>query len=271
MHDYFNREDNVKMAGKLTVLGFNEFVLAGKVDILIDGKIVASVVRKEKAVIHIERNCTMTIAYGLKHGSNIQIEDGKHTVVQLKLDTWTNEVSTEIVKTETFAIDSNNPKTEKPIYEVDGARGRHIMVFEDKCVISTKVTLGSIITGNATDGEKTIYYLDCIGVQFKKSGLTIGYIQLETASSSMNNRATNFWNENSFTFDGDAEVNYKMEEIANYIKKQIEECKRAKAAPLVVASSISSADELKKFKDLLDSGIITQEEFDAKKKQLLDL
>ncbi len=33
----------------------------------------------------------------------------------------------------------------------------------------------------------------------------------------------------------------------------------------------SSADELKKFKELLDSGIITQEEFDAKKKQLLGL
>lgn len=33
----------------------------------------------------------------------------------------------------------------------------------------------------------------------------------------------------------------------------------------------SNADELKKYKDLLDSGIITQEEFDAKKKQLLGL
>ena len=33
----------------------------------------------------------------------------------------------------------------------------------------------------------------------------------------------------------------------------------------------SSADELKKFKELLDSGVITQEEFDAKKKQLLGL
>ncbi len=35
--------------------------------------------------------------------------------------------------------------------------------------------------------------------------------------------------------------------------------------------STSNADELKKYKDLLDSGIITQEEFDAKKKQLLGL
>ena len=33
----------------------------------------------------------------------------------------------------------------------------------------------------------------------------------------------------------------------------------------------SNADELKKYKDLLDSGVITQEEFDAKKKQLLRL
>jgi len=38
-----------------------------------------------------------------------------------------------------------------------------------------------------------------------------------------------------------------------------------------VGSAISSADELKKFKELLDYGIITQEEFDAKKKQLLGL
>lgn len=34
---------------------------------------------------------------------------------------------------------------------------------------------------------------------------------------------------------------------------------------------ISNVDELKKFKELLDIGVITQEEFDAKKKQLLGL
>ena len=33
----------------------------------------------------------------------------------------------------------------------------------------------------------------------------------------------------------------------------------------------SDAEELKKYKELLDSGVITQEEFDAKKKQLLGL
>lgn len=41
---------------------------------------------------------------------------------------------------------------------------------------------------------------------------------------------------------------------------------RAKNEP-----AVSTADELKKIKELLDMGIITQEEFDAKKKQLLGL
>ena len=35
--------------------------------------------------------------------------------------------------------------------------------------------------------------------------------------------------------------------------------------------NISDADELKKYSDLKDQGIITEEEFQAKKKKLLDL
>ena len=41
--------------------------------------------------------------------------------------------------------------------------------------------------------------------------------------------------------------------------------------PQSVIPDKSNADELKKYKELFDSGIITQEEFDAKKKQLLGL
>ena len=41
--------------------------------------------------------------------------------------------------------------------------------------------------------------------------------------------------------------------------------------PPVKTGTLSPADELLKWKQLLDSGAITQEEFDAKKKQLLGL
>lgn len=37
------------------------------------------------------------------------------------------------------------------------------------------------------------------------------------------------------------------------------------------STTASSADELKKYKELLDGGVISQEEFDKRKKQLLDL
>ena len=39
----------------------------------------------------------------------------------------------------------------------------------------------------------------------------------------------------------------------------------------IITQSSSNAEELSKFKKLLDDGIITQEEFDAKKKQLLGI
>lgn len=44
----------------------------------------------------------------------------------------------------------------------------------------------------------------------------------------------------------------------------------AAAAPAATSSSVSTADELKKYKELLDGGVITQEEFERKKAKLLN-
>ena len=46
---------------------------------------------------------------------------------------------------------------------------------------------------------------------------------------------------------------------------------KSKPAPVVESPKSDEDDQLKKYKELLDSGVITQEEFDAKKKQLLGL
>ena len=47
--------------------------------------------------------------------------------------------------------------------------------------------------------------------------------------------------------------------------------KNSNNKPMAPAVPISSADEIAKFKRLLDDGVITQEEFEKKKKQLLGL
>ena len=59
-------------------------------------------------------------------------------------------------------------------------------------------------------------------------------------------------------------------EIHNAISELLINQQKTEAKTTVEVKS-SNADELKKYKELFDSGVITQEEFDAKKKQLLGL
>ena len=113
------------------------------------------------------------------------------------------------------------------IYHIDGARGRSIDIYPYKCVISTGVTLGSLITRNSTDGEKVIYYQDCVGLQVKSPGITLGFIQFETSSSSQNNIANNFFNENTFTYEPSHISPDEMSIVVEYIKGQFDKIKDA--------------------------------------------
>lgn len=70
---------------------------------------------------------------------------------------------------------------------------------------------------------------------------------------------------------------YNLEEMQNFQKSLRKAKDNYTPAPQYVVNNpaptnnaVSSvADELKKYKELLDTGIITQEDFDTKKKQLL--
>ena len=66
------------------------------------------------------------------------------------------------------------------------------------------------------------------------------------------------------------------DEVSSAILAMINDYKKnygnvAKQTVIENTIQTSNADELKKYKELLDSGVITQEEFDAKKKQILGL
>jgi hypothetical protein len=151
--------------------------------------------------------------------------------------------------------------------------GKILDVYDDKVIFTSTKSTATLVTGlvfgtSVTQGEKTIYYRDSIGVQYKAPTITDGYIQLETAAGNMTSKANQYGGENSIQFAGkdsaaDAEI------IVGFIRKRIEEIKNAPIGGVV--QQISPAEELKKFKELLDLGIINQEEFDAKKKELLGL
>ena len=63
----------------------------------------------------------------------------------------------------------------------------------------------------------------------------------------------------------------KRDDLSIKIRNIVEQYQEESSTQHLSVNQLSIADEIKKFKELLDSGIITQEEFDAKKKQLLGL
>ena len=62
----------------------------------------------------------------------------------------------------------------------------------------------------------------------------------------------------------------KQNKYAEEIKRYIEEY-NSNSTPTIQISGNSNLDEINKLKTLLDNGAITQEEYEAKKKQLLGL
>lgn len=96
------------------------------------------------------------------------------------------------------------------IGSLQGSRGRCIDLYDNKCIITTDVTLGSLLTHNALDGQKTLFYVDITGVQFKESKLTLGYLQLETPSMQMNNQSNNMFSENTFTFEDNVSASNRV-------------------------------------------------------------
>lgn len=109
-----------------------------------------------------------------------------------------------------------------------------------------------------------------------KSASTLGALG-SALSGNVTNTNLSFANRNSYDSrirDFDACPKCNSHDLITLTQAEYEDELKAKSKPepsSPVVQALSSAEELKKFKELLDMGIITQEEFDAKKKQLLGL
>ncbi len=159
-------------------------------------------------------------------------------------------------------------------YALNAHTGTTLEVYEDYLVLNYMRTgglgtiTGNVLSGGGTGGKR-INFADLTAVQFKEpAGITVGFIQfvypgsLERSGSVVD--AIN--DENSIPV---SPQNLPVaREIVDYIETKRAELRAPRAA---VVQQVSAADEIKKFKELLDLGAISQEEFDAKKKQLLGL
>ena len=152
------------------------------------------------------------------------------------------------------------------LFFLKGVNGQ-IHVYEDRIIIERGGFLGFMSQGLA--GSKTIPMDSIMSVQFKEGNSFFnGFIQFGI----LGGREFQGGVFNATQDENTVMINRSTNNEAYQIKKYVEEriLKRGKNQGTVV-QQVSAADELKKFKELLDMGVITQEEFNAKKKQLLGM
>lgn len=142
----------------------------------------------------------------------------------------------------------------EPLHQLS-AWGAKLRVYEDRIVIKRVEDLHLFMSDEIS--EKVIYIQDITSVQIKPAAfLRPGYIQFSMAGSATETH------ENTLSFSEGKNL------IAKKIKATVERLKSNQASP---GNPGSAADEIVKYKKLADDGVITQEEFEKKKRQLLGI
>ena len=150
-----------------------------------------------------------------------------------------------------------------------------LFVDEEKILIRKKNFDGF---QTASMGNRAIFYCDISSIEFKKSGLIGGYMKFILTGTEERKRtgfghgiAKNFKDQNSLALIPG--TNKKAIEIYNFILKKMEEARRN--ANVVInnsnnANELNYLEELEKLADLKEKGILSEEEFNSKKQQILE-
>ena len=140
-----------------------------------------------------------------------------------------------------------------------------VELMEDRIRIKRDVGLLTklMVAGGGSAPEYTIFLKDISAVAFHKPGwATIGYIRFTVGATPPLRISEIQRDKNAVCFSRRETTDF--ERIKEAIEKKMVSLREGGAKP-------SNLDELEKLAALRDKGIITEEEFQAKKKQLLGL
>ncbi|QCI92906.1 DUF4429 domain-containing protein [Novosphingobium sp. EMRT-2] len=143
--------------------------------------------------------------------------------------------------------------------------GAVIEVTDDGIIIRRRGLVAFSLHG--LKGEKRIPFSSISAVQFKPASmLTSGYIQFSIigGNESRGGLVAATKDENSVIFKG----KHQTAQFAK-LREIVEEAARKARTPSVTQSNSSIADQLSKLADLLDRGLLTQEEFAKQKSALI--
>lgn len=139
------------------------------------------------------------------------------------------------------------------------------LILTDAGVIIERGAKGYLLGGGMLRGDKTIPYNSIVAIQLKKAGLMAGYIQLtlKGGSEAKNGLQESLTDENSIHFHFFGGKNKLFAEAKKLILEKI----NVGNSP----AKNSGLDDLEKLAALKEKGIISEEEFQVKKNQLLGL
>jgi hypothetical protein len=154
---------------------------------------------------------------------------------------------------------------ESEVFEFKSAGKYIISVDEFGVSIQQKGLMNAMAVGMT--GTKQIPFTSMTAVQFRPAGLLSGYLQFSVLGGN-EARGGVFQaagDENTIMFTKKEQD--KAEQIKGLVEGKIRQSQVSKSAPVQMVKS--AAEQIKEFKELLDMGAISQEEFDLKKSQLL--
>lgn len=140
-----------------------------------------------------------------------------------------------------------------------------IAINNDSLTVTRKGMINTMNHG--LKGEKTIPFKNITAMQLKKPGMTNGYLQFSVlgGNESRGGIYAASTDENTIMFS--KKYFKEMTELKSFI--ELKQSELSKQTTINNFSEKSTAEQIKEFKELLDLEIITQEEFDQKKLQLL--
>lgn len=157
----------------------------------------------------------------------------------------------------------------KKAYEFKSYGKFYVEINNDLITITSKGIVNWENRGG--NASKTIKIENISAVELKTSGLGTKYIQfiIKDSLEARNGSKGAIKDENSIPFSSQQEAVYAMQ-----IKDYIDNYKpKSNIQPhtIIHQNNNSIADEILKFKNLVDVGVITEDEFDKKKKELLNV
>ena len=147
-----------------------------------------------------------------------------------------------------------------------------MIVYDDKVVLEGEKGFFAAAVG-VNQGQKTFPYESISSIEFVdatlvRNGVLTFLIQGDRGvggAIGIGKAIIGYDNDNAFVYVKRS-LNDEVSSAKSFIENQMI---KSKQASRTVVNTLSPADELRKFKQLLDDGIINQAEFDEKKKQLL--